>query len=831
MVLLENELTRESINGTIGSLPYKSVLEQVHDKAISSENLHSIGTDNILAQVREANRRDLKKIRKGLIQYESKLRDKDAITEEDNEILQTQIREVNEAIRDWRIHPKTINRLRTLFTSAENMTLNPGHQAAMFWRNQQISDHRKEATVWTGMKPNSRKLDSNFSFFTSKVTNDCFIFETVYGCGSLHQEMMFSQIWRLGAFDIREGRIKTHLIWSGPAQAGKSFVQGKVIKWSIPGTYIEVVRQTQNAYTTDINHNNKLMVLDEMGNQFFNTDDKTEGDSNFKSMLTNKKMKTETCEIDPVTKKRHTIYYEAEMDIQLNGCMNAVAASFAPPMRSRCLIWDVVRRDRPGLDMSLKGCELNADYRDREVEKNNHYENQLLQCHVQGIELCIQAEFLPDVDMTAALMHKSGIKLSLNSNGKVVEYRRESQIENQSRGNCLYEAAHRLFFSDLIFHKDPVTGDYPEFKPEMYLEAIPYLFVNEQHLIFAITGMKHLIIDSNADIIGQAIYDLSMEGGSVCYDDLAVDKNDPSQPDYDFIFMKVNESGNDAEIGRETLIKNAAANKILNHIRTRYGLVVLYSSVVSVLNWMMEESLEVRHYTDENKQGAQYMRLNLMKIRPRSLNRTGLAVNRIFVMGCKTRTSGGKDLMQDAIEDNFTKHTVERSLITGVTYRDSQNAMYPFLLKSIQFKSNPKKPTRVRNLKYRTAGFSNIIHQQHHRPNEEQCNYIEIDTDIDTYCYTRFAENNALPILPLNFPVDRSGEGARSMTPYPDYYMKENDKERDWAMGIVALPKRQRMATMDDPDVTTTTTTTTITRKAAMTIAAMFDNMSTIDQR
>jgi N-acetylglucosamine kinase-like BadF-type ATPase len=393
-------------------------------------------------------------------------------------------------------------------------------------------------------------------------------------------------------------------------------------------------------------------------------------------------------------------------------------------------------------------------------------ELQMIQCMVSCIELMIKAAILPDVDLRSPVLRWNLIRTELVSNGVPFDSRRERHLMNQVRSCVLFEAVMRLFFTTDIFPADH------EFEFSDLLQAAPFLFGTEEHLLFVLTHAESTVTDASVDEVLKALLEMSIRSDNTTSFATqvepaarrtaptatttttrfatSVDENAKRvTSDYNTLFIStVGEDQNSAAV------LNKVATKVVSHIHRTQKKKLLIPNVLSILHRLQDTVTEVHQYhgeadqdfTDEHKVATQVVRVCL-----HSANVLGLEVNRAYVHMAMNRTAS---VLQEAIEATCSRHTKKRIVLTGRAMR-SKDCMYPHLFKTMVSNPNLARDTKIMNVDFRAPGYAQAVLGLglDDTTYVQQKVYKVIDEDIDTHCYKDFLRYNHLRGPTVAFPV------------------------------------------------------------------------------
>ena len=789
VMLVENAMTRRPLLRLSPDHALKVIQEK--RETVQLMRLRTSNDGNVLTQVLEANEVDLAAFRQTQLELERRLHDSDGLSEEEVAELIRKLEEerirVAQKVNQWRASPEIIDRINILFTSPD--ALSPGYAACVRWVLDQMNNAAKEGKRWSAMRTKHVPLDGTLSVFAHFITRELFLYEHVIGVYSMHQELLFLMLHRLNSFDVRRDRLKNNIVFIGPAAAGKSMQLKFTKDCSVPGWFRDITMETKKAYATDANFDQMGFFHDELGEQYLEAGDTNEGSSLIKTMLSEKKLETNTIDVETRTTRTHV----ALMDIQMFACTNADREMIPPPLATRFLIVEVSQYKRPGVDMSLKESELQADVRDVNAYAMLREESRVVQSMACLVDMLIAVKVLPQIDMTAANLYLAAITAQLLKNNISIEPRMRIQIENCVRDCAMYEAVRRVFCTPEVFPDEPNRG----FGYTDLLKVIPYLFATEQHVVFTLTHMKDIIVDSSKELVIEVLAKMTIDQQVPKFLLVGTDANGHPIHDFNYFFIDTG-MGSDSD----KILTNLA--KKVNDTMKQYSQKVLHLPMIKkVLRALSCESLQF----DQKYESADVLNANakldnqlLLRIET-DAGKTGVAISRHFMKQKQDRKE--KDVILAAIDSLSTKHTPKRRLVTGNAMR-STDSMYPYLVAMYEQSPNESKETLAQNLAYRAPGFGECLGGKE-RKNEHDAAFLTLDRSVEAYCYEKYFKANQIDesMRPRNFPVDIPSAHADRVeaTDRPERYgtypnwIIEHDKKT-----VTARHKRANLN--DDDDVT-----------------------------
>ncbi len=637
-------------------------------------------------------------------------------------------------------------RLVVLFSNPELFV--PGHAACERYIMETRNRHLVDDTVFPGVRIRGARQDNKMSHFAHMMSRDLYLFEDLVGIMVFHQELQMLNIWRLGAFDSREDVFFSHKMITGAAAAGKSEILKRMIQLCCEGTVREASYETAKANTTGENYDALIFAYDEMPPHIMDEGPGKQGDSLVKTQLSKGKIRTRTIEIDEETRKRKAVDYECSMKgpVIMNG--NIPGSALAEPIASRLGVHEVSRYVRDYADFLLKDNKMikNPDQGAKFDAAKDDY--RFIQAMASRVELMIKAGFLPQIELTCALLHWNLIKEQLMKQNILMLPRTELQILTGFRTTCLYDAITRVFFTTDVF---PAGKAYED--TDM-LAILPFLFATEEHVIYTLTQMEGVIIDTNLDTM--MITAKKMCTGNDNTLKFAEDEN--KNVDYNYVMLVTP----GVEVTASAVL-DKAANMIVRAIQRTDKINVLQANVLASLKAMQSQVVEHVKYTGagelpdvvDEDQVAPYP---MLRIKLNQANKCGIEINRCFLRSCTTRES---TILDQAIVNSATDMTPRRHLITGKTFR-IRKEMYPYLYRTMHRQPITSKPTLIINCDHSVPGCSLAVDGVANTTNTNK--FERIGESIDQHCYRDFATRNGITYAPLHFPVDMRWES----TTYPE---------------------------------------------------------------
>ena len=766
VVLVENAMTRRPLL----RLSQDHALKVIQEKreVVQLMRLRTSSEGNVLTQVLEANEADLMVFTQRERELERKIHDSANLDEGEVAALVEQLEQerikVAQRMNQWHTSPEILDRINILFTSPD--ALSPGYAACVRWVIDQMNDAAKSGKKWSAMRTEHAPLDRDLNVFAHFITRELFLYEHVIGVTSMHQELLFLMIHRLNSFDVRRDRLKSNIVFIGPAAAGKSMQLRFTKECSVPGWFRDITMETKKAYATDANFDQMGFFHDELGEQYLEGGDTNEGSSLIKTMLSEKKLETNTIDVET----RTTRTYVALMDIQMFACTNADRDKIPPPLATRFLISEVSQYKRPGVDMSLKESELQSDVRDKNAYAVLRDELRVVQSMACLVDMLIAVKILPQIDMTAAHLYLAAVTAQLLKNSISIEPRMRTQIENCVRDCAMYEAVRRVFCTFEVFPGDPVR----EFKYSDLLRVRPYLFATEQHVVFTLTHMRDIIVDSSKELVIDILVKMTIDQQVPKFLHVGVDANGHPIHDFNYFFIDTG-MGSDSE-----KILTNLAKKINDTMKQRSQRVLHLPMIKKVLRTLSCESLQFgQRYESADVLNTNAPPENQLLLRIESdSGKTGVAVSRHFMK--QKQDMKEKDVILAAIDTLSTKHTPKRRLVTGNTMR-STVCMYPYLVTMYEQAPDPSKETLAQNLAYRAPGFGECLGGKE-RKNAHDTAYLTLDRSVEVYCYEKFFTANQIEeeMRPRNFPVDVPSPEQQTMDVESSDHPERNGRYPDW---------------------------------------------------
>lgn len=782
VILVEHILTRRFIAHYSEQLKKIEIMRK-HDEVVKARALRTSDT-NTMEQVVLANKSDLEKIYAPVDKLQNQLDDalQNEAPAEEIANLEAELRIAKDIAaskrNDWETGSDVKERMNILFTAPAG--LSPGHAACVNWFLEQQMEALKNNKRWSAMSVTKGVLDPSLSVFGHFITREMFIYENVFGIATLHKELLMFMLHRLGSTDTRRSRLKNHLILLGPHSAGKSVILDFTDQCSVAGSAQNITHETDKAYATNTNHDYTMKFHDELAKEkWFAKGDANEGDSMLKTMLTKKQLTGNYC--DPETRQTQT--YIAYMDIVMFALSNANKSDIPPALASRVLLPVISRWIRPKFDMTLKMTEMSNDARDVNIMDKITDELQRLQCLSGFVDMLIHAKILRQIDTRASDIHISTVIGELQENGVLIEPRLRTQIENLVRILTLYHAVRRVFFTTAVF-----TDKNKEFEPVDLLAVKPYLFSTLEHVVFAFTMLKDILVDSAQEKVNTTLHRMCTQVDNPSYLKVRKTTAAPTAPtvggapaptappvsvmenDYNYYNIKLSQNVTQEKVWEEL------AGKIRHDIQLKDKEVVHLSLITNVLKQVEADMKTCTYRYDENNQKIMGDPTNMpiLKIDPQN-NKLSVSILRQHLEGFASASGVvAEDTLTKALNKLQTEHTAKSRLVTGISYRKVES-MYPFLLQVMEF--GPKKgvPTIIANLQFRTPGFGEMVHGVP-RVNQYPTRQLELNLSVDEYYYNKFADELQLVERPSAFPTD-VGTGETVTRPYPSFYISQHKRE------------------------------------------------------
>lgn len=866
---IEGPRAREKVNG-LTTLHRVNYISEIQGKCVADNLLYSNNALDIIEYTKKLNEEDLART-----------------------LANARLKHLDETREVQKMRKSTvyINRLNALY--AMHSVLPPGHAKCIQWIEQQKMNSLSKGEKWSAMRLNHGKIDPNMSVFAHKISRDAMIFENVFGFGTLHEEMVLVGLWRLCAFDSRKNPLLPHLMLFGPAASGKSNLQKKLMRMSVDGTYRSLGHDTKMAYTSGDIYDTLLFIYDEMPREMIKPGEGKQGDPMFKTILSDNRMTTTMLVIDPETKERKAVEYTCYLACPFLVNTNVTEAELPEPITSRFFTTETVRYIRPGVDFLLKNAEIQANPREAKYIGVAYEEYKWIQAACSCFELNSKTAYTPELNVVSVLLRWNLIKAELTSSGILLEPRKDDHIISFTRTATLTEAFTRLFMTREVFE----TGK-KDFEFKDFLEVGPYLFATEEHLIYAITASEHCITDVNADFVLAALLDLCKQAdGSYAYKD--GDTN--GTKDYNFFALAIT----GVEINIEGVISKAT-RMVYDYIVRKTKRQVLDLTIKKILNRMLGASIEcvgrttaygpppavtvpesgdvnmdgtddAQPGTNAEVRGADGRLITPVATTPpngviignaatsthshaaaeppsdqkesrpvmhplfNSTSKCTLIISSAYLIGAKERKEG---FLLSAIKKTFSKHTPNRRLLLGKTFRDADK-MVPFVFRTLDAVNNTNHATTVMNLLYRTPGFEHCFRSRDEevrawdvQPIETEAEkaeaadqassrYTVLDENMDSYYHKRFLAENYYTFSSPTFPVCRTWvkEGAS----YPEKTIKAYEASQKKVFN--GIPTMATTVTRSTTNATTIPSTYAPPEETQSPPSSPPEDMGTIRQR
>ena len=536
-----------------------------------------------------------------------------------------------------------------------------------------------------------RQADPTLSFLGNEMARLFYSLEIIWGCVSVHPQIVMILLTTLALFDIyHKNDMRQHFFLGGPPGAGKSYVMWVVQQLSLTAklqgaekSIIEVSSvPTLNSLTTMVPRNGVIIYYDEAPDIFTGKGKDGAGHNMVKEMMTRNVLRAENCWMSK-DGKRQKIETEAEQYSTIVALTNVVRNQFAPGIIDRGHYEFVPSQNRHDVDPVYETNRLRHD-QDRNAKMNAMADEfKMIQCIVALLSVMIRAEQIPDVDMDLvnAISMKTFVYLQFNK-GCFVDKRDKMRIMMKTKDIIMYEAVSYVFFSGQV-----VKPGEP-FAMEQLILCIPYLTGTREHFYFALSLMNQAVRNPFFQVVMKAILKLAMKTEAnkrfaSSYSAELTEVNGKQQEvgiviDYNYFCLSVTD---------EPLIENVCAKiaaKLALIIVSESGMSIDNGTITTMLKDLSVYPFKCESYTGENTKNTVQTEFQVAKTEKKH---GGFCMN-ILRQYVEFYGNEENDIIEDAIKHTFDKSMAGKRIVTGQTLGIKKAIVtttdnFPFLLKTI----------------------------------------------------------------------------------------------------------------------------------------------------
>ena len=314
----------------------------------------------------------------------------------------------------------------------------------------------------------------------------------------LHPEIFIAYLASLHAFDVGN-KLQLHILDNGTPSSGKSFIQEVVMMLLCAGTFMLLSNITAKGFTSNINLDGMNIFMDETADSIKDKGKSGTGDSIIKSMMMGVDITTLMTSVDHDDHERKSVKTVSKLHVRFHCGENSALSTFADAIADRFYKRMIANWHRQGIE-----------YREAKRSKKNEVLKQAredFQTKCQDIcaLACVLAAMMlagviPRVDTSYADHLMSKVKTTLAKKGITVPQRRKEHIMAIAESAVIWYALHQVFCTPTYF-PDPDT----EFEYKHMFHCMPYLYVTDEILYFAVTSASGSLVMSCSKYVYRAI--------------------------------------------------------------------------------------------------------------------------------------------------------------------------------------------------------------------------------------------------------------------------------------------------------------------------------------
>jgi chemotaxis protein histidine kinase CheA len=626
-----------------------------------------------------------------------------------------------------------------------------------------------------------------------------------------HIEIIILSIVRIGVFyhPKHEEDMQIHMVFSGSHAAGKSNIQNVAQQCSIEDSYVNVTRETKQAYSGDNNLNHIMKYYDEMPLQYCKEKDKSEqtGDPDLKARLTSRKFTTLAFNMITVTEgniqRQKRIQDKIETQCLQTNVFNTndSASNFPEPILSRVHFRDLVDLKIPGRNIAT----LHSSFKDDDKLREKFYMFMRDRLSIQGnIMMMISADILPKVYMGIAdYMIGNRLVEELLEIGVRVHSRIIGRFRSFIKQLVVYRAEMRLTHGGLL--KENKSFDWHDFHL-----IRKELFADVGICVFAITALQECLFDSTMTIVCKKIVEMCSDSRnelmSNCFPNIFENSIKKKDTRYLLITSVVESNTSFAKktvmddtkqkiygVASEIYSRMARNSMVLcSEESIRSSLLNLYNkritypankyddkgNPVMIVKEFDKKKIFV-HAPELDDKGKQIRLPVIIRI---TGEYAGIAFLRDYI---NTMQSQNKTIVENIISHRMFHSFPKTTYLSGCTMREpimksnDQEMVYPHLFKHITVEGNPMVSKRILNPNFRDDLFMKFKPGAIKSPEEEK-QFIEIPDDFEYYHRKKFFESMGYTDVDKWHDVyDGQVIDENWDFNYPDYFIRKRDEELD----------------------------------------------------
>ncbi|MHA1680844.1 MAG: hypothetical protein ACTSUE_07540 [Promethearchaeota archaeon] len=601
---------------------------------------------------------------------------------------------------------------------------------------------------WCMNMPGRTIMDPTLGCFGNMVARSMYSWERVWGFVSNHEEMEIINTMKYTALHHKL-ELKNNCLFPGIAQAGKSYCLNLLTELNVPGTFMEIARETKQAFSTGRNFNYYIMVYDDMQSDLLVAGESgvgETGDTGFKTRLTKCIINTLTNEGKADGIGRETMYYTTEMITATFGATNERKSAIHGSIASRFYIRDFMSIDRKGYNVMDQSTarRIAREQTGKVIYEQRVREHRKTHYLYMMIETMIRTGDMEGPDLSIASIYFTKMVEYLQGRGYAngIITRDMERLINQAYVYTIKLAIYLVFFTDIIW-KEPVPFELWHVKL-----CQNFMFSSEAIAYFVWTQLGDQFVNTlESFALGALLKDgCGFRGNEYVKDSpkaikwkriIGTDKKaDMDVEEYDFNYIEIDTKN----IGSGSIME-AMCIKISNVLQ--YGSKVMsMESIKDVLLGLGGRRMRVKEYVDVDERGTKDVWRDLIVYEK--------WCHRVLILRDFAETlvqESASEILIDAIKSTFHKKTRERRIVLALSYRSGDepgninNVVAPEVLRCMMTERDPSNELIVsvpnRKTKQDIEMFSDPVFKPKHKKKLPRSDSMDSfpQSDEDDYDY------------------------------------------------------------------------------------------------
>jgi hypothetical protein len=595
-------------------------------------------------------------------------------------------------------------------------------------------------------------MDPMLSVFGNFMARWVYLFDIVFGMVYYHEEAMMMQVFRAQAFK-ENASIRLHAMFTGIPAGGKSFLLNLMTRLSIPGLVDRVDHLTPRAFATEGDKDYMCVCFDEIPDSFVATDDKGQGSSHIKALMTQTSNHTTSFGRDD---RGRRLAVESTMRTQMTfiGATNRSIGDMDPAIRSRWYTHTCGTFERPGCDVGAQ--RVARVFRDRTYNKKSEEtivtEFRVFQFLVANIRLRITAGQMVEPDMRVAALIVERALAHLRTQGYDVDSRGVERIVEVAECLVLIDAVANVFFTTQHY----ATGT--PFELDHVMTCQQHMVSTFEHAWFALTMMRGVVANAYSEITMLGIAE-HLASYSLCRGVMSPSckptflEGAGGHRDYNYVQIRATSCAMGAT-EREVLF-NVASQLATKSLATAVSL--SKESIADILTRFKSTTRSVIVRGDDGELTTTMRAYPIVRV---DTYPKRVAILRDYLDAAFRRRDEDRDVVLDAVRATCYDHLPSRRAVLGNTLR-LERVMHgldilPQFLKTETFRADPRIELRVPVAAHRPVGCELIDPEF----GDVSAYSSAIDDRVDR-CFETYARETYLADVEIDNPKHATFDAAR----------------------------------------------------------------------